>query len=95
MFNYRVVLFDFTYHIFVSVEVKVEVKTEDDQEDTQQDNHRTDQQREPEASAQAEQVKAESDRAGQVGRKRPYEENRGYGYYEHREDKRYDHYPKL
>uniref|UniRef100_A0A673BGP6 Uncharacterized protein n=1 Tax=Sphaeramia orbicularis TaxID=375764 RepID=A0A673BGP6_9TELE len=69
-------------------EVKVEVKTEDDKEDTQQDNHRTDQQREPEASAQAEQVKAEADRAGNYGRKRPYEENRGYGYYEHREDKR-------
>ncbi|XP_030007346.1 heterogeneous nuclear ribonucleoprotein U-like protein 1 [Sphaeramia orbicularis] len=72
----------------VKPEVKVEVKTEDDKEDTQQDNHRTDQQREPEASAQAEQVKAEADRAGNYGRKRPYEENRGYGYYEHREDKR-------
>uniref|UniRef100_A0A7N6BCS4 Uncharacterized protein n=1 Tax=Anabas testudineus TaxID=64144 RepID=A0A7N6BCS4_ANATE len=30
----------------------------------------------------------ESDRGGHYGRKRPYEENRGYGYYEHREDKR-------
>lgn len=39
----------------------------------------------------AEQVKVEADRGGHYrdSRKRPYEENRGYGYYEHREDKRY------
>uniref|UniRef100_A0A673BID6 Uncharacterized protein n=1 Tax=Sphaeramia orbicularis TaxID=375764 RepID=A0A673BID6_9TELE len=69
-------------------EAKPVQEPEEPVEDTQQDNHRTDQQREPEASAQAEQVKAEADRAGNYGRKRPYEENRGYGYYEHREDKR-------
>uniref|UniRef100_A0A7N9ATK3 Heterogeneous nuclear ribonucleoprotein U-like 1 n=1 Tax=Mastacembelus armatus TaxID=205130 RepID=A0A7N9ATK3_9TELE len=30
----------------------------------------------------------EADRGGHYSRKRPYEENRGYSYYEHREDKR-------
>lgn len=60
-----------------------EVKTEDTQT--------TEQQRGQDGTAQAEQVKVEADRGGHYrdSRKRPYEENRGYGYYEHREDKRY------
>uniref|UniRef100_A0A665V3J1 Heterogeneous nuclear ribonucleoprotein U like 1 n=1 Tax=Echeneis naucrates TaxID=173247 RepID=A0A665V3J1_ECHNA len=33
-------------------------------------------------------VPVEADRGGHYSRKRPYEENRGYSYYEHREDKR-------
>ncbi|XP_034024481.1 heterogeneous nuclear ribonucleoprotein U-like protein 1 isoform X2 [Thalassophryne amazonica] len=37
---------------------------------------------------QAEQIKVESDKGGQYGRKRPYEENRGYSYYERRDEKR-------
>lgn len=60
----------------------MEVKTEDDPEpagDRQQDNH----------TAQTEKVKVEADKGGHYSRKRPYEENRGYGYYEHREEKRY------
>lgn len=30
----------------------------------------------------------EGDRGGQYSRKRPHEDNRSYGYYEHREEKR-------
>uniref|UniRef100_A0A7N6FJ51 B30.2/SPRY domain-containing protein n=1 Tax=Anabas testudineus TaxID=64144 RepID=A0A7N6FJ51_ANATE len=55
--------------------------------DRQQDNHGTEQQHREDGAGHAEQVKVESDRGGHYGRKRPYEENRGYGYYEHREDK--------
>lgn len=40
-------------------------------------------------SDQGSQAKGEDDRYGSYNRKRPYEDNRGYGYYEHREDKRY------
>uniref|UniRef100_UPI0037E7A8D0 heterogeneous nuclear ribonucleoprotein U-like protein 1 n=1 Tax=Semicossyphus pulcher TaxID=241346 RepID=UPI0037E7A8D0 len=72
-------------------EVKVEVKLEDDPEpaeDQQQDSHGTEPQSELDGTAQAEQVKAEDDKGGHYGRKRPYEESRAYGYYEHREDKR-------
>uniref|UniRef100_A0A7N6FBH8 Uncharacterized protein n=1 Tax=Anabas testudineus TaxID=64144 RepID=A0A7N6FBH8_ANATE len=68
-----------------------EVKMEDEPEaiaDRQQDNHGTEQQHREDGAGHAEQVKVESDRGGHYGRKRPYEENRGYGYYEHREDKR-------
>lgn len=60
--------------------------------DRQQDNHGTEQQCRQEGAGHAEQVKVEADRGGHYGRKRPYEENRGYGYYEHREDKRYAHH---
>ncbi|XP_045929069.1 heterogeneous nuclear ribonucleoprotein U-like protein 1 [Micropterus dolomieu] len=72
-------------------EVKVEVKVEDDPEtigDRNQDIHQTEHQREQDGTAQAEQVKVEADKGGHHSRKRPHEENRGYGYYEHREDKR-------
>lgn len=53
---------------------------------------RTEQQRGQDGAAQAEQVKTEADRSGHYSRKRPYEENRSYGYYEHREDKRCVHF---
>ena len=70
----------------------MEIKTEDDSGapvDREQDNHGTEQQHEQDSAAQAEQVKVEADKGGNYSRKRPYEENRGYGYYEHREDKRW------
>ncbi|XP_041850279.1 heterogeneous nuclear ribonucleoprotein U-like protein 1 [Melanotaenia boesemani] len=72
-------------------EIKVEVKTEQDAEaveDRSQETQDADQQRGQDAAGQAEQVKMEGDRGGNYSRKRPYEENRGYGYYEHREEKR-------
>uniref|UniRef100_A0AAQ5ZKN7 SAP domain-containing protein n=1 Tax=Amphiprion ocellaris TaxID=80972 RepID=A0AAQ5ZKN7_AMPOC len=72
-------------------EVKVEVKVEDESEaigDRREDSHGAEQQQGQEAAGQAEQVKVEGERGGHYGRKRPYEENRSYGYYEHREDKR-------
>ncbi|XP_074496326.1 heterogeneous nuclear ribonucleoprotein U-like protein 1 isoform X2 [Sebastes fasciatus] len=72
-------------------EVKVEVKMEDEPEparDTQEDSRGTEPQGEGDGASRAEQVKAESDRSGNYGRKRPYEEGRSYGYYEHREEKR-------
>lgn len=81
--------------MFIILEVKVEIKMEDDSEapgDREQDIHGTEQQRGEDGTGQAEQAKVEADKSGHYGRKRPYEENRGYGYYEHREDKRYaDH----
>lgn len=67
------------------LEVKVEVKTEDDQ---QEDNQGTEDQHRQDEAAQTEQVKVEADKGGQYSRKRPYEENRSYSYYEHREEKR-------
>ncbi|KAM6933993.1 LOW QUALITY PROTEIN: heterogeneous nuclear ribonucleoprotein U-like protein 1 [Xenentodon cancila] len=72
-------------------EIKVEVKTEDGYEpagDREQDTQGTDLERGEDGAGQVEPVKAESDRGGNYGRKRPYEENRSYGYYEHREEKR-------
>lgn len=59
--------------------------------DRQQDTQGTEQQHGQDGASQAEQVKVEADRGGHYSRKRPYEENRGYGYYEHREEKRYAH----
>lgn len=67
---------------------------EDDPEatgDSQQDINETEHQLGQDGAAQAEQVKVEADKGGH-SRKRPHEENRGYGYYEHREDKRYAHH---
>ncbi|XP_036005880.1 heterogeneous nuclear ribonucleoprotein U-like protein 1 isoform X1 [Fundulus heteroclitus] len=64
-------------------EIKTEIKTEEEAEpveDGQQEAQGTEQQ------SQAE-VKAEDNKGGN-SRKRPHEENRGYGYYEHREEKR-------
>uniref|UniRef100_A0A672IZP6 Heterogeneous nuclear ribonucleoprotein U like 1 n=1 Tax=Salarias fasciatus TaxID=181472 RepID=A0A672IZP6_SALFA len=57
------------------------------QGDRQPDDQRPEQPNQQEPAGQAE-VKTEGDRGGHYGRKRPYEENRSYGYYEHREDKR-------
>ncbi|KAM4742900.1 heterogeneous nuclear ribonucleoprotein U-like protein 1 isoform 2-T3 [Anableps anableps] len=64
-------------------EIKTEIKTEDESElvgDRQQEAPETEQQ------GQAE-IKVEDNKGGN-SRKRPHEENRGYGYYEHREEKR-------
>ncbi|KAK2912989.1 heterogeneous nuclear ribonucleoprotein U-like protein 1 [Channa argus] len=72
-------------------EVKAEVKKEDEPEaidDRQQENQATEQEQGQDGAGHVDQVKSESDRGGHYGRKRPYEENRGYGYYEYREDKR-------
>uniref|UniRef100_A0A8P4KBA8 Heterogeneous nuclear ribonucleoprotein U-like 1 n=1 Tax=Dicentrarchus labrax TaxID=13489 RepID=A0A8P4KBA8_DICLA len=83
---------DLTAHCsFIVLEVKVEVKMEDDPQvagDGQQDVQETEHQQEQDGAAQAEQVKVEADKGGNYGRKRPHEENRSYGYYEHREEKR-------
>lgn len=76
---------------FIS-EVKVEVKIEDNPEairEGQQDNRGTEREHGQDAAAQAEEVKVEGDKGGHQSRKRPYEENRSYNYYEHREEKRY------
>lgn len=76
----------------MALEIKVEVKMEDDPEaagDTQQDIHGAEHQHGQDGAAQAEQVKVEADKGGHHSRKRPYEENRSYGYYERREDKRF------
>ncbi|XP_031719402.1 heterogeneous nuclear ribonucleoprotein U-like protein 1 isoform X1 [Anarrhichthys ocellatus] len=72
-------------------EIKVEVKMEEEpaaDEDTQQGNQGTEHLDGQDSEHQAEQIKVEADRSGHSGRKRPYEESRGYGYYEHREEKR-------
>ncbi|XP_043975991.1 heterogeneous nuclear ribonucleoprotein U-like protein 1 isoform X1 [Gambusia affinis] len=64
-------------------EIKTEIKTEDEAEpvgDEQQEPQETEQQ------GQAE-IKTEDNKGGN-SRKRPHEENRSYGYYEHREEKR-------
>lgn len=70
----------------------MEVKKEDDPEPAdnhQQDSRSTERDREQEVPAPAEQVKAEADKGGHNSRKRPYDDNRTYSYYEHREEKRY------
>ncbi|XP_029303101.1 heterogeneous nuclear ribonucleoprotein U-like protein 1 isoform X2 [Cottoperca gobio] len=72
-------------------EVKVEVKMEDEPEDagdTPQDSQGSEHQDGQDGAAEGEQIKVEADRGGNHGRKRPYEENRSYSYYEHREEKR-------
>ncbi|XP_062241556.1 heterogeneous nuclear ribonucleoprotein U-like protein 1 [Platichthys flesus] len=72
-------------------EVKVEIKTEEDAEpvgDRQQENQETEKKHEEGDAAQVDEVKVESDRGREHSRKRSHEESRGYGYYEHREDKR-------
>lgn len=80
--------------LFNFLEVKVEVKTETpipDPEPTsikQEDNHGAEHQQGQDVTARAEQAKVEADKGGSYSRKRPYEENRSYGYYEHREEKR-------
>ncbi|KAM9318012.1 heterogeneous nuclear ribonucleoprotein U-like protein 1 [Pholidichthys leucotaenia] len=71
-------------------DIKMEVKMEDEPQtvgERQQDGQQAKQSRH-EATGQAVEVKVEADRGGQYSRKRPHEENRGYNYYEHREEKR-------
>lgn len=76
----------------ITPETKVDIKIEDDSESRDKDVQQEEQQPGQDGTGQAEQVKVEADKSGQHSRKRPYEESRGYGYYEHREDKRYaDH----
>jgi len=78
-------------NVVIKEEIKVEIKLEDNSGaagDSEQDIRETEQQRGEDGADQAEQIKVEGDKGGQYGRKRPYEESRGYGYYEHREDKR-------
>ena len=73
----------------------MEIKTEEDPApagDKPQENQETEQKHEGGDAAPAEEVKVESDRGREHSRKRPYEESRSYGYYEHREDKRYVHH---
>ncbi|KAM9734246.1 LOW QUALITY PROTEIN: heterogeneous nuclear ribonucleoprotein U-like protein 1 [Menidia menidia] len=81
-------------------EIKVDIKKEevDPPEEKQQDSRGAEQRPEQDATSQdatsqdgagqAEPVKSEDDRGGNHSRKRPYEESRGYSYYEHREEKR-------
>ncbi|XP_041947217.1 heterogeneous nuclear ribonucleoprotein U-like protein 1 isoform X2 [Alosa sapidissima] len=79
------------------IELKDEVKREEREGDERQQQGQ-EQQEQPAAEPanewqamqgdQGSQAKGEDDRYGSYNRKRPYEENRGYGYYEHREDKR-------
>uniref|UniRef100_A0A667XM63 Heteroous nuclear ribonucleoprotein U like 1 n=1 Tax=Myripristis murdjan TaxID=586833 RepID=A0A667XM63_9TELE len=64
---------------------QVEIKKEDESAEEQQEPAN---EWEAQEAQQAEQIKVEADRSGHHSRKRPYDENRGYGYYEHREDKR-------
>lgn len=77
---------------FCVSEIKVEVKTEEDPEpaiDQPQGNNDAEHQHDQDGAARAEQVKVEAEKGGNHSRKRPYEDNRSYSYYEHREEKRY------
>lgn len=89
-------LFLFSFFLFFSptfVDVKVEIKTEEPVPEPvsvkQDDNQGAEHQQGQDGNARAEQVKVEADKGGNYSRKRPYEENRSYGYYEHREEKRW------
>ncbi|XP_027901269.1 heterogeneous nuclear ribonucleoprotein U-like protein 1 isoform X3 [Xiphophorus couchianus] len=66
-----------------SNEIKTEIKTEDEAEPVGDEQQAA---QEAEQQDQAE-VKTEDNKGGN-SRKRPHEENRSYGYYEHREEKR-------
>lgn len=70
--------------------MKVEVKKEEEPETLgqQQDNHNSEHPSGREDTSQSDHVKVEGDKGGHHSRKRPYEENRSYSYYEHREEKR-------
>ncbi|XP_037533652.1 heterogeneous nuclear ribonucleoprotein U-like protein 1 [Nematolebias whitei] len=65
-------------------EIKREIKTEDEPENQHQDAPSSEQQA---AAGHTQEVKVE-DKGGSVSRKRPHEDNRGYSYYGHREEKR-------
>ncbi|XP_014328605.1 heterogeneous nuclear ribonucleoprotein U-like protein 1 isoform X2 [Xiphophorus maculatus] len=66
-----------------SNEIKTEIKTEDEAEPVGDEQQAA---QEAEQQDQAE-IKTEDNKGGN-SRKRPHEENRSYGYYEHREEKR-------
>ncbi|XP_036379590.1 heterogeneous nuclear ribonucleoprotein U-like protein 1 isoform X2 [Megalops cyprinoides] len=74
-------------------ELKKEEEPEQKQEQEQFEKPEEEQQQQPEPAneweaQEAAQPKVEDDRHGPYGRKRSYDEARGHGYYEHREDKR-------
>lgn len=84
-------VFPYCYCLLFILEVKEELKREENPEPVgyqQQDNHKSEHPSGPEETAQSDQVKAEGEKGGHYSRKRPYEENRSYSYYEHREEKR-------
>ncbi|XP_061104453.1 heterogeneous nuclear ribonucleoprotein U-like protein 1 [Conger conger] len=74
------------------LDIKEETKEEEEEEEPQQQQNQEEPQPANEWGASeapdAAEVKAEDDRQASYGRKRPYDEGRGHGYYEHREDKR-------
>lgn len=88
---YRKVQFPDSYYILFPLEMKVEIKKEEEPETVgqqQQDNHNSEHPSGREDTAHSDHVKVEGDKGGHYSRKRPYEENRSYSYYEHREEKR-------
>ncbi|XP_057684810.1 heterogeneous nuclear ribonucleoprotein U-like protein 1 isoform X1 [Corythoichthys intestinalis] len=56
--------------------------------DAGRDAHKAEPKNEQDGGSGGDQVKPESEKGGHYSRKRPHEENRGYNYYEHREEKR-------
>uniref|UniRef100_A0A9J7ZNG4 Uncharacterized protein n=1 Tax=Cyprinus carpio carpio TaxID=630221 RepID=A0A9J7ZNG4_CYPCA len=76
---YHINIFDVAYDIFIQIfaegdEVKTEYKADEDV---------------PQQAADWDaQVKSEDDRCSSYSRKRSYDDSRGYGYYEHREERR-------
>eukprot|EP00066_Takifugu_rubripes_P017694 XP_011606960.1 PREDICTED: heterogeneous nuclear ribonucleoprotein U-like protein 1 [Takifugu rubripes] len=76
----------------IKEEMKAEIKKEEEPETVdqqqQEDNHNSEHPSGREDTAHSDHVKAEGDKGGHYSRKRPYEENRSYSYYEHREEKR-------
>uniref|UniRef100_A0A674N1J7 Heteroous nuclear ribonucleoprotein U like 1 n=1 Tax=Takifugu rubripes TaxID=31033 RepID=A0A674N1J7_TAKRU len=85
-------LFPDSYYILFLLEMKAEIKKEEEPETVdqqqQEDNHNSEHPSGREDTAHSDHVKAEGDKGGHYSRKRPYEENRSYSYYEHREEKR-------
>ncbi|KAL7834528.1 hypothetical protein SRHO_G00287750 [Serrasalmus rhombeus] len=65
-----------------------QVKTEPKKEEGAPEQAKTANEWKPEEGDQSLQVKTEDDRNSSHSRKRPYDDSRGYGYYEHREDRR-------
>ncbi|XP_036435766.1 heterogeneous nuclear ribonucleoprotein U-like protein 1 [Colossoma macropomum] len=65
-----------------------QVKTEPKKEEDAPQQAKTANEWKPEEGDQSGQVKTEDDRYSSHSRKRPHDDSRGYGYYEHREDRR-------
>ncbi|KAL6463449.1 hypothetical protein MHYP_G00278400 [Metynnis hypsauchen] len=65
-----------------------QVKTEPKKEEDPPEQAKTANEWKPVEGDQSLQVKTEDDRNSSHSRKRPYDDSRGYGYYEHREDRR-------